>query len=70
MHWEIKKIHVARFIAIFALLQWSETGPAVISKVCLNGDHILQKKAMLIDEKRLLQGRKASNDRIRLQYLV
>ena len=27
MYWETKKIHVISFIAIFALLQWSETKP-------------------------------------------
>ena len=29
MHWEIKKIHVTHFTAIFALLQWSGTKPTM-----------------------------------------
>lgn len=41
-----------------------------ISKVCLNGVHNLQKKATLRREEKPVQGRKASDGRIKIQNPV
>ena len=70
MHWQTKKNSCDAFycdICCTAVV-WNWTHS--ISKVCLNGVHNLQKKAMLRDAEKLVQGRKASDGRIKIQNLV